>query len=206
MKGHSNSDRLRTVVSLVILVATFATPASVFAHSELETATPPDGAVLSAPPPEIVLTFSAPLNPSKSSITLRDPSGMQIATGGVDPDDDTVMRLTPPGLEPGTYEIRWTSVAEDGDLLRDTLHFELTEPVTPTPTPTPSPSAARSAVPSLSPSPVASATLAPSPSPSGAGAPTATTTDVLLPILAAIAVIVLLGAWLLRNRSRGTRP
>lgn len=204
MNGHSNSDRLRAVVSLVILLAALAAPASVFAHSELETATPPDGAVLTAPPTEIVLTFSAPLNPSKSSITLRDPSGAQIAKGGVDSDDDTVMRLTPPALEPGTYEIRWTSVAEDGDLLRDTLHFELAEPVTPVPTP--SPSAAPSAAPSPSPSPVASPSSLPSPSPSAAGAPAASTADVLLPILAAIAVIVLLGAWLLRNRARGARP
>ena len=204
MDHHAIADRLRAVVSLVIVIAALAAPASVFAHSELETATPADGAKLTAPPAEIVLTFSAPLNPSKSSLTLRDPSGAQIAKGGVDPDDDTVMRLTPPALEPGTYEIRWTSVAEDGDLLRDTLHFELTAPVTPAPTP--SPSASPSSAPSLSPSPVASPSLVPSPSPSAADAPAASTTDVLLPILAAIAVIVLLGVWLLRNRSRGARP
>jgi methionine-rich copper-binding protein CopC len=203
MKGHSNSDRLRAVVSLVIIIVALAAPASVFAHSELETATPADGAVLTAPPAEIVLTFSAALNPSKSSITLRDPSGTQISKSGVDPENDTVMRLTPPTLEPGTYEIQWTSVAEDGDLLRDTLHFQLTAPITPAPTP--SPSAAPSAAPSVSPSPLASPSLIPSPSPSAAGTPVASTADVLLPIVGAIAVIVLLGAWLLRNRSRGAR-
>jgi hypothetical protein len=29
---------------------------------------------------------------------------------------------------------------------------------------------------------------------------------VLLPIVAALAVVLLLGAWLLRNRARGARP
>ena len=101
-------------------LAVLALPLVALAHVELESASPPDGAVLSEPPAEIVLTFSAELNTSKSSVTLHDPAGTQIAKGAVDPAHDTVIwRLVPPAtLAPGTYEIRWTSVALDGDLLR----------------------------------------------------------------------------------------
>jgi hypothetical protein len=185
-------------------VVALAFPASIAAHSELESTTPEDGAVLSAAPAEIVLTFDAPLNTSRSSVTLHDASGTQIAKGGVDPADDTVMRLTPPPMDPGEYEIRWTSVSEDGDLLRDTLHFELTAP--PSAPPTPSPTTAPSEAPSEAPTPSPAPSVAPSPSPSADGTPSATTTDVLVPIVAALAVVLLLGAWLLRNRARGARP
>lgn len=206
MNRHLAGDRLRAVVSFVIVLTALAFPAGVLAHSELEKASPKDGAVLDASPEEIVLTFSAALNTSKSSITLHDPSGAQVAKGGVDPADDTVMRLSPPALDPGEYEIRWTSVSEDGDLLRDTLHFQVTAPPTapPTPSPTIAPSEAPSASPSPSPSVVPSA--APSPAPSADGTPAASSTDILLPIVAALAVVLLLGAWLLRNRARGARP
>jgi methionine-rich copper-binding protein CopC len=176
-------------------------PGVAAAHSELESANPADGAVLDASPPEIVLTFSETLDPQKSSISLRDASGAEVAGARVDPDDDTVMRFTPPTLAPGAYEIRWTSVAEDGDLLRGTVHFEVAAAEV-TSSPTAEPSESPSAVATASAGP----TTAPSPSPSAAGGQTASSSDVILPILAAIVLIAVLGAWLLRNRARGARP
>jgi methionine-rich copper-binding protein CopC len=200
---NSSSPFVRRVAFLGLVVAVvFALPARVAAHSELETADPPDGAVLSAPPAEVVLTFSAELNTSKSSVTLHDSAGTQIAKGGVDSADDTVMRLVPPAsLAPGTYEIRWTSVALDGDLLRGTLQFDLTAP---TPSPTPSPTATPSAAPSATASPTPAPSSSPSPSPSAApGSTSGSGSDVILPIIVALIVIVLLGMLLLRGRSRG---
>lgn len=188
-------------VVLVVLIAAIALafPVGVAAHSELKTADPPDGAVLSAPPAKVVLTFTETLNPAKSSVTLHDAAGTEIAKGGVDPTDLAVMRLTPPALDPGTYEIRWTSAALDGDLLRGVLHFTLTAP-SPTPTPTATPSAA----PSASPSPSAAPSVISSPSPSASPGPASTSaSDVILPILAALVLVGVLGALLLRGRSRG---
>jgi methionine-rich copper-binding protein CopC len=197
MKSVSPSGRRLAFHGLVVAIL-LAVPAGVAAHSELETADPPDGAVLSAPPDEVVLTFSAELNTSKSSVTLHDPAGTQIAKAGVDPADDTVMRLVPPAsLAPGTYEIRWTSVALDGDLLRGTLHFDLTAP-------TPSPTATATAAPSATASPTPQPSASPSPSPSASpGSTSGSGSDVILPIIVALIVIVLLGTFLLRGRSRG---
>lgn len=183
---------------LAVLLAVLALPLVALAHAELESASPPDGAVLSEPPTEVVLTFSAELNTSKSSVTLHDPAGTEIAKGGVDPADDTVMRLIPAAsLAPGTYEVRWTSVALDGDLLRGTLHFDLTAP---TPSPTATPTAAPSATASPPPAPSSSPSPAPSATP---GSTSGSGDDVILPIIVALIVILLLGMFLLRGRSRG---
>lgn len=183
---------------LAVLLAVLALPLVALAHAELESASPPDGAVLSEPPTEVVLTFSAELNTSKSSVTLRDPAGTEIAKGGVDPADDTVMRLIPAAsLAPGTYEVRWTSVALDGDLLRGTLRFDLTAP---TPSPTATPTAAPSATASPPPAPSSSPSPAPSATP---GSTSGSGDDVILPIIVALIVILLLGMFLLRGRSRG---
>jgi copper resistance protein C len=199
MRPRVVPPRLRVALVLLLAALALALPPGVAAHSELKTADPADGAVLSAPPAEVVLTFTDTLDPAKSSVTLHDAAGTEIAKGAVDPTDDAVMRLTPPALDPGTYEIRWTSAALDGDLLRGILHFTLTAP-TPSPTPTATPSAA----PSASPSPSAAPSVIPSPSPSASPGPASTSaSDVILPILAALVLVGVLGAVLLRGRSRG---
>ena len=176
-------------------------PLVALAHAELESASPPDGAVLDSPPGEIVLTFTEALDPVKSHMELFGPDGTQVAAGVVDPDDEESMRIDPPVLAPGAYEIRSTAfAAHDGALKRETLTFTISAP-SPTPTATPTPAASASATPS--PSPKASPSASPSPAPS-AGSPTSVSgADVLLPILAALVVVVLLGAMLLRGRSRG---
>jgi methionine-rich copper-binding protein CopC len=205
-------DRGRLAASLLVgAILAVGIPVVASAHSELKTASPADGSTATGTPDEIVLTFTEPLNPTKSSIILRDSGGTQVGRAGVDPADDNVMRLTPPSLDPGAYEIDWTSVALDGDVLRGKVAFSV---VAPTPSPTIEPTATTSSVPSIaataspaaSASPPASATPA-SPAPS-AGSPTTSgsTADVLLPVIVAIVLVVVLGGILLRGRSgSGTR-
>ena len=200
---HRSSGLRAAFLVLGVAAASLALPLSASAHSEFVSSTPADGDTVSGTPTEIVLTFSAALDPKKSSILLKDSSGAQIAKAGVDPAKNTVMRTTPPTLDPGAYEIDWTSVATDGDLLRGKVHFTVEAPTpspspSPTPGPTAVPSAAASAVASPSPSPT------PSPAPSAAPAPTsASGTDVILPVIVAIVVIAALGARLLRRRNVG---
>jgi methionine-rich copper-binding protein CopC len=196
---HRTPGRLRAALLILGVAAALALPLSASAHSEFVSSTPADGDTVSGTPTEIVLTFSAALDPKKSSIILKDASGAQLAKAGVDPAKNTVMRMTPPTLDPGAYEIDWTSVATDGDLLRGKVEFTVEAP-TPSPTPaaTAEPSVAASAVASPSPSPT------PSPAPSAAPAPASGSgTDVILPVIVAIVVIAGLGARLLRRRNDG---
>jgi copper resistance protein C len=201
MNPRLSSSRHRAVPILLLVAFGLAFPTGVSAHAELETADPPDGAVLAAPPAEIVLTFTEGLDVSKSSLTLHDSSGAKVADGAVDPAAADTMRLVPPSsLAPGTYEIRWTAAAADGHVENDTLHFELTAP-TPSPTPSPTPEPSATPVPSATPSPTATPSPSPSTSPTGG-----TGADQLLPILAALVVIGVLGGVLLRGRLRGGGP
>jgi methionine-rich copper-binding protein CopC len=182
---------------VAVLLAALALPLVALAHAELESASPPDGAVLAAPPSEIVLTFTEALNVPKSHMELIGPDGTQVAAGVVDPDNEKAMRIDPPELSPGAYEIRSTAVAaHDGALKREVLTFTITAP-------SPSPTVAPTAAPSQSAAPSASPSTAPSPTPSARGDSTASTGDLLLPIIAALVVVLLLGTFLLRGRSRG---
>jgi methionine-rich copper-binding protein CopC len=190
---------------VAVLLAALALPLVALAHAELESASPPDGAVLDSPPTEIVLTFTEALNVPKSHMELIGPDGKQVAAGVVDPDNEKSERNVPPELAPGAYEIRSTAVAaHDGALKREVLTFTITAPSpTPTEPPTPAPSASATPSPSPSASPSAVPSAAPSAAPSAGGDSTASTGDVLLPIIAALVVVLLLGAMLVRSRSRG---
>jgi methionine-rich copper-binding protein CopC len=179
-------------------------PVVALAHAELESASPPDGAVLGSPPSEIVLTFTEALDAVKSHMELIGPDGTQVAAGVVDPANDKSMQIDPPELAPGAYEIRSTAfAAHDGALKREVLTFTINAP-SPTPTATPTSDPSASANPS--PSPSASPSASPTPAPSAGGPTSASGADVLLPILAALIVIGLLGVMLLRGRSRGGGP
>jgi copper resistance protein C len=188
-------------LSFTVLLSLFASPVGVLAHAELDTAVPADGAVLDAPPTEIVLTFTEALDAAKSHMELIGPDGTDVAKGGIDTDNELAMRIDPPDLEPGAYEIHSTAVAaHDGAVARETLTFTITAP-SPSPTPTPTPRLSASATPS--PSPSASPSPSPSPAPSAGGPASTSGGDVLLPILAAVVVVGILGAFLIRGRSRG---
>jgi methionine-rich copper-binding protein CopC len=191
----------RLALALALSLLTLAlTPALALGHAELETSTPADGSTVEGSPGQIVLTYSE-ATIEGSSLTLRDSSGAVIATGGPDPADATRMTIDPPELAPGTYQIESAARSADGHLDRVTVSFTVTPAPTPTPTPTPAPTAEPTATPSAppTPSPDPSPTPAPSAEPSD---PTAGTGDVLIPILAAVAILGALGAYLLRRRGR----
>jgi methionine-rich copper-binding protein CopC len=194
--------RLRPVALTAAVLLLLALPSAVAAHSEFVSGTPKNGATVQSGPIDIVGNFSEMLDP-KSHMELRDASGGVVARAAVDGDQ---MRIGLEGLQPGVYEVRWTSVAEDGDVLRNQpgdWTFTVAAASPSPPSAAPSSSAAASAPASARPSVVV--TAAPS-----ASAPPGTTTgsssgDVLLPIVAALVVVALLGGLLLRRRTPTAR-
>jgi len=183
-------------------------PATAAAHAELEVPTPKDGATVEGNPPEVSGTFTQEISPDGSSLVLRDTNDAVVARGGPDPDDDHRMVITDlPELAPGIYEVQWTTIsAEDDELARGTWSFtvEAAPSVAPSiePTATASPSAAATA--SATPEPTAP------PSPSASPAPTAQTggsgNDVVLPIILALAIVLLAAGYLLSRRRGPTDP
>ena len=191
---------------LLALGALFVLPAGVAAHAEFERSTPEDGETVQGPPNVIRAFFTEELADG-SEMTLLDGSGATVATGTIDPADPTRMRIDPPELETGDYEVQWKAFADDGHLETGTFTFTVSAPVTPPPSFPPTPSGEVSEPPAESSAPTVSAPVTPSPT---EGEPTpsenaAGTNDVLLPIVAAIVIIGVLGGYLLMRR-RPARP
>jgi methionine-rich copper-binding protein CopC len=177
----SGASRRAVALSAGVLVAALAMPAAVAGHAALDTSTPADGAVLTTPPTEIVVTYSQGLDDG-SSIVLRDASGTEIARAVPASIGVKEMRATFAPLAPGTYTIESTTFSsEDGEgPERETVTFTVLEPTPAPPTATPAPTSEPSADPTPTPSPTEAPT--PSPAPSADGSGSGSSTDVLLPI------------------------
>ena len=65
----------------------------------------------------IVLTFSEHLA-SGSKADLVDASGATLASAVVDPNAMTMTFTLATPLAPGAYQVKWVSIADDGDVLR----------------------------------------------------------------------------------------
>lgn len=184
--------------ALTALTAAFLLlfPATAAAHAELDVPTPADGAV-GGTPSEISGTFTQPIDPDGSSLVLRNTNDEVVARGGPDPDDDHRMVISDlPFLSSADYEVQWTTIsAEDGELARGTWSFTVSPPRKTPGTPAPS-ATAPEATPELTVAPSPTDTPAPPDPTSTAG------DDVVLPIIVALALVLLAAGFLLSRRGR----
>jgi copper resistance protein C len=168
----------------------------VAAHADLVSSSPAAGAsVPQANGLTVTLTFSEALK-SSSKADLYGPDQRLVGTAHVDPGNNkrlTWRSTTPPA--PGTWTVKWQSVAMDGHLQRNQYTFTVLAAAA-TASPTPPPSASASA--SIGPTPVST----PAPSPSSVATADGGT---LLPILAALVAVGILALVLLRSRQSPSR-
>lgn len=203
---------MRPVLCAVFLVSLFVlSPVTTSAHASLVSATPAAGSSVEATIGRLEATFSQNLDPSRTSLEVRDGSGTAVARGGARGDGPRQFRLTLPVLAPGSYEVRWVSYsAEDGELARGSYAFAVlvpTQPPTEAPTPPPSPSASPTMAPSTpaaTSSPPLATLLNPnaSPVPTSTGEATSGDAVLLLPIGLAALLVGLMAVRLLRRRAR----
>lgn len=100
-------------LALVFAFSGSATP-SASAHSELRDARPAPGAKLDEAPERVDLWFSEPLDPSRGTLSVTDPSGAEVTIGAaaVDPADAThISALLRLDLPPGDYSVSWSVVS-----------------------------------------------------------------------------------------------
>ena len=203
MTARIGSSRLR-VAALIATFVVLTLPGSVLAHAELQRAIPGDGETVWEPVTVVSGRYSEDLVDG-SRLELLDGSGRTVASGGIDPDDPRRMVVRPDApLIAGEYTVRSTAISADGHV--DRTRWAFTASPVPTknlPTPTVGPITSAPASPSTTPTsaPSASAPTSPSPSPAP-GDSTSDTSNVLLPIIAALAIVAI-GAGFLLNRSRG---
>lgn len=201
----SRTTRARFVALVAVAALVLLLPTTVAAHAELVETTPADGATVVGTPEELVAVFTEELLVDESSLSIRNAQGERLAVGRVDPNEPTHLLIADvPELAIGTYEMRWTAGTADGHVERGTWTFTVAQatktPGTPAPTETASPSAAAPA--SAAPSPSETA----APTPSASAAPTdpsgAAGNDVILPIIAALAIVLIGAGALLSRRGR----
>ncbi|TCM58147.1 copper transport protein [Rhizobium sp. PP-F2F-G48] len=98
-----------------------------FAHAQLVSSDPADGAVLAAPPREIVLLFSEPVVPLV--FRLSDPAGgieaLPAAGAGIGTAVTRLVVTLPPALASGTHSLSWRVTSADGHPIGGGLFFSI---------------------------------------------------------------------------------
>ena len=204
MTSRIRGARLR-VAAVIASFVIFMVPGSALAHAELVRSIPADGETVTEPVTVVSATYSQDLA-ANSKLLVKDASGATVATGAVDPGNARRMIARPSSpLENGAYEVQSTSIsADDGDIERVEWTFTVAVAASPSVEPTPmctdlcsgQPSGGEPATPSA-----AAPTQAPSESPEP-GDSTSDSSNVLLPIIAALAIVAIGGVFLV-NRNRG---
>jgi methionine-rich copper-binding protein CopC len=131
-----------TVVLAGAALALVAAPAS--AHSELSSASPPDGSTLTTVPTQIVLTFNENIIAIGNQVSVIDASGALMSDGNPTVVDSTVTQQLKPLIYNGAYSVTYRIVSADGHPVERNLSFTLNVPSLATPTASASPGATTS--------------------------------------------------------------
>ncbi|MDQ6795790.1 MAG: copper resistance protein CopC [Chloroflexota bacterium] len=190
MQTSSRPQSVRRAALALTCLLWLASAGAAAAHSDLVSSDPAAGSTIGPlRDTPITLIFSETLK-AGSKADIIGPAG-KIGTATIDRYDSTRLVFTPTApLAPGAWRMEWTSIATDGDVLRGTILFTVAVVATASPSPTTSPAATTSPTPS------------PSPAPSHVNS---TSSDVLVPMIAAVLAIVVLGLVLLRSRRASVR-
>jgi len=204
MTSRTGASRLLAALAALALVALTAVVAT--AHAELVRAIPADGATVTEPVTAITARYSEDLA-TGSSLNVIDASGAAVATGGIDASNRRLMIARPETpLTNGTFTVRSTAIAADGHVERTDWAFSVEIPATPEPTPTATDQPSPPATTSPTPVTMVSPTVVPTPTPSAStdtGTPASGGGDVVLPIIAALAIVLIAGLLLSRGRRSG---
>ncbi|TWH25821.1 hypothetical protein L600_000900000710 [Isoptericola variabilis J7] len=182
-----------TLLGLALGVVTAGTAA---AHDRLEASDPPADAQLTAPPVQIVLTYSGTVLDTGTQVVVTTPKG-QVDTE-VTVDGPEVRATLPADLPGGAYEVAWRVASSDGHPIEGTYGFTVAEQPEPAASPT------EEAEPTQEPADTA-ATSEPAAEPTEAAAEDAADEGAGMPwlfALALLAIVAVAAAAIWRTRSR----
>lgn len=201
----AGATAMAALVAALTALLVVAGPAA--AHDQLIGTDPADGAVLTAPPTQLVLTFSAePLAIGGAAVVVTGPDGADWSDGAPVIAGTTLTQALRPGMPAGGYGVAWQSPSSDGHVLDGTFTFTL-EAATPAAEPTSpaSPSTAPTE-PAAEPTPTATSATDDDAADTAPGDEAAEGSGAGPWLVAAIVVLVAAGvvlAVVLRRRGRG---
>jgi methionine-rich copper-binding protein CopC len=106
-------------LALLALVSALAADA----HTTVESAKPPSGAVLERSPPTIELKFKHAVQMTSIVVLEADKSERKLA---FTPTASTaVVTIDNPALHTGHNEIRWKALSKDGHVIKGTLTYDI---------------------------------------------------------------------------------
>jgi methionine-rich copper-binding protein CopC len=123
----TNTFGARAGMPLTAAFLLLASVTSAAAHAHLKTASPAPKSVLTSAPAEIAIDFTEALEPSLSTIEVRDSSGGRVDQGDLHlaPTDARHFAVSLKPLSPGTYTVIWHATATDTHKTDGTYTFEI---------------------------------------------------------------------------------
>lgn len=110
---------MKPLLALLLMAAA----GSVQAHAYLQRSEPPANSAIAAPPKELRLRYSEPVEPAFVEVTVtRDGKPVQTGKPQVDEGGRRV-RLAVDGGEPGAWVVHWSLVAKDGHRTKGQVAF-----------------------------------------------------------------------------------
>ncbi|GIE76365.1 hypothetical protein Aph02nite_23150 [Actinoplanes philippinensis] len=128
------------VVAAVLAVLAPGTPA--WAHAQLVSADPANGATVSSAPAGVTLEFSERLNPDFTTVVVSDAVRQRVAAGPVTVDGARGAVAFSAALGNGTYTVAYRVVSVDGHTVQGSYPFTLADPDLPAASPASAPAAA----------------------------------------------------------------
>jgi copper resistance protein C len=121
LKGDS---AVRISIGALSLLFLTVSAVGAHAHASLAQASPSVGSTMSAPPREVILTFTERLEAAFSNLTVIDASGTEVSQGKVHV-KDTTMRISLKPLNAGFYKVNWRAVSSDTHKVEGSFTFRV---------------------------------------------------------------------------------
>ena len=109
-------------IALVFAIISISSP-SAFAHTELLSTSPIAGQTLTVQPSEITLTFSEAPILAGSYIQVQQKASNLISKPKAALDGTSLVIPWPPEITPGTVQVNWRAVADDGHVENGSFAF-----------------------------------------------------------------------------------
>ncbi len=106
---------MRPLIFLLGIALLLGSGGAADAHAMLRSASPPVGGTVAAIPTEVAITFSEGVEPTFSTIEVRDASAARVdrADPHNGPDGRTRLIVSLLPLKPGTYNVSWSAISVD---------------------------------------------------------------------------------------------